>query len=74
MAIITTLFKPEEGEPLKADKLKAFLAITHDNTPIMIKIGDAYYNIREIRQVTDPAVGPEVMKVFVPVDPTIVTK
>jgi predicted TIM-barrel enzyme len=74
MALSTTLKTQPEGEPVTAKTLKAFLSITHDDTPIMIKIGDTYHNIREIRQVTDSAVSGSVLKVLVPVDFTLVTK
>ena len=68
MALSTTLHKQPEGEPLSAKTLKAFLSITHDDTPIKIKIGDTFYDIREFRQVTDATVDSRTMKVLVPVD------
>ena len=73
MAISTTLLKIEPDQHLKAETLKQLLSIAHNETPIVIKIGDKLIPVREIRQVsTGP--GEPVLKVLVPVDFTFETK
>lgn len=59
--------------PLLNKVLAQFCSITHEDTPIKIKIGDKFYDVREIRQVSFGP-GEPVCKVLVPVDLTIETK
>lgn len=74
MILSTTILQQPEREPLTAKTLRALLESCHDDTPIMVKIGDTLCNIREWRQVTNVAVSNNVMKVIVPVDPVLITK
>ena len=74
MALSTTILQQPVGESLTAKTLKALLECVHDDTPIKIKIGDTFLDIREWRQVSGADVGPTVLKVLVPVDFTINTK
>lgn len=71
MGFSTTLFRAEG--PLLNKVLRAFAINSHDDTPIKIKIGDAYVDVKEVRQVTFGP-GEPVCKVLVPVDFTTETK
>lgn len=73
MGLSTTIFKCNEGEPLTGASLRALVngGTLHDDTPIMIKIGDALVHVREWRHVT---VDDGVAKVLVPVDFPFTTK
>lgn len=69
----TTLLTVSPDQQLKAETLKRFLSITHDETPIMIKIGNKFVAVREVRQVSFGP-GEPVAKVLVPVDFALETK
>lgn len=59
---------------MSARALRALLTVSHDDTPIKIKIGNTLYDIREFRQVTDATVSNSVMKVLVPIDIHLLTE
>ena len=69
----TTILKNEAEQPLLAKTLKALLDTVHDDSPIMIKIGEKYVQVREWRQCSFGP-GEPVAKVLVPVDFPIETK
>jgi hypothetical protein len=73
MGLSTTIFKCEEDAPFTGASLKALVngGTLHDDTPIMIKIGEALVHVREWRHVT---VGEGAAKVLVPVDFPFITK
>lgn len=73
MALSITLTKQTEDEPLTVKRLITLLNTSHDDTPIMLKIGDVYHHVSEVRQVTDLAVSRSVLKVLVPVDNPVIT-
>ena len=73
MGLSTTVLKLDPGVRLDAATLARFLSISHPDTPIVIKIGDALVEVREIRQVTTNP-GEPVLKVLVPVDFSFTTK
>lgn len=74
MALSTTILKQPDGEPLTVKTLRALLECAHEDTPVKIKIGDTFHDIREWRHVSGADVGDLVLKVLVPVDFTFNTK
>lgn len=69
----TTILKNEPEQPLLASTLKALLNTVHDDSPILIKLGDSYVHVKEWRQCSFGP-GEPVAKVLVPVDFITVTK
>ena len=71
MPLSTTLQKFEA--PMLASDVKQLLGCTHDDSPIMIKLGDKFVHVREFRQVSFGP-GEPVCRVLVPVDFSVETK
>lgn len=74
MALSTTIIKQEPDVPLTVDMLRQLLENCHGDMPVMIKIGDGFHNIREVRHVAGDTPGSSVRRVLVPVDFTLETK
>lgn len=69
----TTILNLAPEQPLLAKQLKALLETVHDDSPILIKVGDSYVHVREWRQCSFGP-GEPVAKVLVPVDFQTITK
>jgi len=67
------IFSPKPDQPLLASQLKALLDNVHNDSPILIKIGEQFVHVKEWRQCSFGP-GQPVVKVLVPVDFNTVTK